>query len=299
MVNQGWAPDGDDDLDDGPPQWIRVGIAMTSRFGGPGASAPPGPTPNRLDTFCRSLASSIGIAVTAQGFSDYRALLSAINRGDADLAWMPPLVALRSASAGRTLPIALPIRNGAAWYASALFARAGSGFASIRDLVGTRVAWVDPQSTAGYLVVRAWLRSQNLNFGYAFAHESFYGSHEAVVNAVLSGQADVGAAYAHLESDQKTIRSAAWGDVPVDAIAVAGPIPNDVLSASIRLPVSTIRTIRDALVRPSDELWRASGALFNSEGFIAAESEHMAPLMKVLKHLDDTGRRATSIFPAR
>ena len=32
---------------------------------------------------------------------------------------------------------------------------------------------------------------------------------------------------------------------------------------------------------------------------IAAETEHMTPLMKVLKHLDDTGRRATSIFPPR
>jgi len=298
MVNQGWAPDGIDDLDDGPPQWIRVGIAMSARVESlSGVIA--GPTPTQLDVFCRALAQRIGIAVTAQGYSDYRALLAAINRGDADLAWLPPLVALRSASAGRTLPIVLPIRSGAAWYASALFTRAGSGVSSIRDLVGTRVAWVDPQSTAGYLVIRAWMRSQNLNFGYAFGHETYYGSHEGVVQAVLSGQADVGATYAHLESDLQRVRSAAWGDAQVQIVALAGPIPNDVLSASIRLPVSTIRTIRDVLVRQDDELRQASAGLFNSEGFIAAETEHMTPLMKVLKHLDDTGRRATSIFPPR
>jgi ABC-type phosphate/phosphonate transport system substrate-binding protein len=78
---------------------------------------------------------------------------------------------------------------------------------------------------------------------------------------------------------------------------MAGPIPNDVLSASIRLPVSTIRKIRDVLVRFDQPVAQASAALLDAEGFIPAESEHMSPLMKVLKHLDDTGRRSTSIFP--
>lgn len=297
MVNQGWAPEGHDDLDDGPPKWIRVGIAFSARKGA--VSGVKGASPAQIDAFCQALASRIGIAVTAQGYSDYRALLSAVNRADADLAWLPPLVALRSASAGRTLPIVLPVRNGAAWYASALFTRTGSGVASVHDLMGARVAWVDPQSTSGYLVIRAWMRSQKLNFGYAFGQESFLGSHEAVVDAVLSGKADVGATYAHLESDLQHVRSAAWGNAQVQLVALAGPIPNDVLSASIRLPVSTIRTIRDALVRQDDALRAASSTLFQCEGFIAAETEHMSPLMKVLKHLDDTGRRATSIFPPR
>ena len=297
MVNQGWAPDGQDDLDDGPPKWIRVGIALSARKGS--LSGVKGASPEQIDTFCRTLASKIGIAVTAQGYSDYRALLSAVNRADADLAWLPPLVALRSASAGRTLPIVLPVRNGAAWYASALFTKVGSGVMSIHDLVGARVAWVDPQSTSGYLVIRAWMRSQKLDFGYAFGQESFYGSHEAVVDAVLSGAADVGATYAHLESDLQHVRSAAWGDAQVQLIALAGPIPNDVLSASIRLPVSTIRAIRDVLVRQDDTLRAASSALFACDGFIAAETEHMAPLTKVLKYLDDTGRRPTSIYPPR
>ena len=297
MVDQAWEPD---DFDDGPPQWIRVGIAMSSEAGAAvDARGAAGPTPGQLDAFCRSLASRIGIAVTAQGFTDYRALLAAINRGDADLAWLPPLVALRSASAGRTLPIVLPIRNGAAWYSTALFSRGGSGILSMRDVAGMRVAWVDQQSTAGYLVLRAWLRSQNTDFGYAFADEHFFGAHHAVVNAVLSGQADLGATYAHLDNDMKHVIAAGWGTAPVHIVALAGPIPNDVLAASIRLPVPTIRAIRDALVNQDDALRAASSALFAAQGFIAAETEHMAPLMQLLKHLDDTGRRATSIFPPR
>jgi phosphonate transport system substrate-binding protein len=298
MGNQGWAPDGLDDLSDEPPQWIRVGVAMTPPTESIGGSTT-GPTSAQLDAFCRALAPRVGLAVTAQGFSDYRALLAAINRGDADLAWLPPLVALRSASAGRTLPIVLPIRGGAAWYASALFTRVGSGISSIRDLQGARVAWVDPQSTAGFLVIRAWMRSQQIDFNFAFGQQTFYGSHAAVVQAVMRGEADVGATYAHLDHDLQHVRSAAWGTAHVQIVAMAGPIPNDVLSASIRLPVTTIRSIRDALVRQDEALRAASAGLLNAEGFIAAETEHMSPLMKVLKHLDDTGRRATSIFPSR
>ncbi|HQB44192.1 MAG TPA: hypothetical protein PLV85_11330, partial [Polyangiaceae bacterium] len=60
---------------------------------------------------------------------------------------------------------------------------------------------------------------------------------------------------------------------------------------------STIRSIRDALIHQDDALRAATSALLNAEGFIAAETEHMSPLMKVLKHMDDTGRRLTSIIP--
>jgi phosphonate transport system substrate-binding protein len=275
MANQGWAPEDLDDFGDEPPQWLRIGVAMSSSSESIGGS-PTGPTPSQLDALCRALAPRIGIAVTAQAFSDYRALLSAINRGDADLAWLPPLVALRSASAGRTLPIVLPIRGGAAWYASALFAQPNITVSSIRDLRSVRVAWVDPQSTAGFLVIRAWMRAQQIDFNLAFSQQTFFGSHAAVVQAVLRGHADVGATYAHLDHSLKNIRSAAWGSAPVQVIAMAGPIPNDVLSASIRLPVSTIRSIRDALIHQDDALRAATSALLNAEGFIAAEESPQA-----------------------
>src|SRR6185436_3814664 len=109
-----------------------------------------------------------------------------------DIAWLPPVIAQRAAARGRTIPIALPIRGGTSSFHSALFTRAGSRLRSSQDLERVRAAWVDRQSAAGYLVIRAQIRAQGVNLERAFASEVFLGSHEAVVKAVSAGDVDVG-----------------------------------------------------------------------------------------------------------
>ena len=268
---------------------------MGSIVGSPTGTSP---ASGQHQAFCDALAAATGIPVVPTSYSDYRSLLAAINEVEIDLAWLPPVLALRTASAGRTLPVALPVRGGVAWYSSALFAPMGSPIASVGQLRGARVAWVDRQSTSGYLVIRAWLRSQNINPDTTFSTESFHGSHTAVVEAVLGGAVDVGACYAHVDWDTMMVTSAGWGSARVQVVALAGPIPADVLAASVGLPVAAIRLVQHTLVSaPTADLLRAATALMDASGFVAAESEHMSPLMELLKHLDDGGRRVLSIYP--
>lgn len=286
--------------DDDAPRSIRFGVATpdTNSLRGGGPSPIPVQSPGAVDGFCRSLEGCIGIPVTGRIYADYASLLAAINDVEVDLAWLPPVLALRTASAGRTLPLALPVRGGVAHYSSALFAPAGSRYAFIQDLGNSRVAWVDRHSTAGYVVIRAWLRSQSINPDTTFFAESFHGSHQAVVHAVMTGAADVGATFAHVDWTTMNVISAGWGNAPVQVVALAGPIPIDVIAASVSLPVSAIRIIRHALIAaPTNDLLRATFALMDATGFVAAESSHVAPLMGLLKHLGDEGRRAFSVYP--
>jgi phosphonate transport system substrate-binding protein len=286
-VQQGWDP-------------IRVGVILSppasiGQSGGHGVVTRPA-----VMDFCAALGAIMGVSVTAGAYPDYLALLEAMNEGHADLAWLPPVIALRSASQGSTLPVALPIRNGLAWFSAALFARADSSLSGLDSLRGSRVAWVDPQSASGYLVIRAWMRSQGYDPASVFGQEHFLGSHESVVQAVMLGAADVGATFAHLGEDMQWVRSAGWGPHQVRVLALAGPIPSDVVAASVRLPVPVIRYIRDVLVHHmSDDLRAACAALLQAEGFVAAESEHMAPLVDLLNHFEDTARRVHSAFPRK
>ncbi|MBI5531288.1 MAG: PhnD/SsuA/transferrin family substrate-binding protein [Deltaproteobacteria bacterium] len=279
---------------------LRVGVILSppaSIGGGVGYGVVTRPA---VTDFCAALSSIMGVEVSAGAFPDYLALLEAMNEGQADLAWLPPVVALRSASQGSTIPLALPIRGGTAWFSAALFTRGDSAITDLQYLRGARVAWVDPQSASGYLVIRAWLRSQGLELKDVFSQEHFLGSHESVVEAVMRGDADVGATYAHLGEDMQWVRSAGWGANPVRVLALAGPIPSDVVAASVRLPVPVIRYIRDILVRHmTPDLRRACASLLQAEGFIAAESEHMAPLVDLLNHFEDTARRLNSVIPPK
>lgn len=129
----------------------------------------------RLESFCESLSEAVGSPVSAHGFGHYRDLLEAMHEGKVDVAWLPPVIALRATARGRTIPIALPIRGGVASFSSALFTRPGSAIKSPRDLIAVRAAWVDKQSAAGYLVIRGSLRAQGVNLERAFAAESFLG----------------------------------------------------------------------------------------------------------------------------
>ena len=252
---------------------------------------------SRLDAFAEALAAAVGFEVTGKVYGNYREILDAMHAGAVEMAWLPPVIALRAAARGRTLPIALPVRGGTSFFSSALFTRPGSPLKSPADLFRVSAAWVDKQSAAGYLVVRASLRAQGIDLGHAFAAESFLGSHEAVVQAVLSGAIDVGATFAHLDAAQQRVTRGGWGTATPQVIAYAGPIPADVVAASIRMPAPQIRAVQRALCGgTSAELLRTASMLLGAEGFVPARSEHLDPLNHLLGYLEDI-RHDSSIPP--
>lgn len=260
---------------------IRVGVAIPEEEGTARALRAD------LDTFCAELAAAVGAPVTGQRIEHYDDLCDAMHAGHVDLGWLPPMIALQATARGRTLPVVLPIRAGVSTYNTALFARSASTLRRPQDLAGARVAWVHRQSTAGYLVIRASLRAQGVDLGRAFAAEQFVGSHAAVVRAVASGEADVGATFVHL-GPTGAIKSAGWETAPMRSIAIAGPIPNDVMAAGIRMPVSQIRAVQRALCSgASPALKAAAGRLFNAQGFVEAQASHLEPLKKLLGFMDE------------
>jgi phosphonate transport system substrate-binding protein len=275
--------------DEGPP--MRVGVAVPEGHGDARAV-----TRERLEGFCDALGDALSVAVEPYGIAHYRELLEAMHEGRLDLAWLPPIVALKAAARGRTLPIALPVREGSSAFWSALFTRPGSSLKEPGDLVAERAAWVDRQSAAGYLVIRASLRAQGHDVDRVFVSDAFLGSHEAVVEAVMSGAADVGATYVYRDPDGQAVVRAGWGAASPQVIAYAGPIPSDVIAASIRMPVPQIRAVQRALANRDDAaLAHAARQLLDAEGFIEARPEHLAPLDRLLSYLDDHG--PPSLFP--
>ncbi|MDI1433079.1 MULTISPECIES: phosphate/phosphite/phosphonate ABC transporter substrate-binding protein [Polyangium] len=265
---------------------LTVGVVLTSDPEGSRAS---------LASFCKALSDATGFEVNGLGGWNYNTLLEALETGEVDLAWLPPLVAMRATSRARVMPIVLPVRNGASSYRTALYAPQSSPIREISDLQGLRAAWVDRQSAAGYIVLRAHLRSLGVDLDRAFRENLFFGSHGEVARAVLQGSADVGATFVHVEPDpshprgERVVR-AGWEAADVHVITCAGPIPADVMAASVRVPVATMRKVQRALVGSGDdELGRAARTLFGAEGFVVALSEHLDPLAKLIAKQESEG----------
>jgi len=272
---------------------LAVGIALTTD---------PDRSRELLDAFCHCLARATGMKVTAHGMWHYHHLLEALSVRDLDLVWLPPLLALRAVARAKCVPVAVPVRHGLSTYSSALISRPDGPVGTLDDLQDASAAWVDRQSAAGYLIIRALLRSRGVDLTAAFAHEKFLGTHDAVAAAVLEGEVDVGATFAHFPPDGDPAvdapTSAGWGEAEVHIICSAGPIPSDIVAANRYLPEETRQVVQEALVKLADpELATAARGLLGADAFIAPTKQHLASLRDILNNLEESHGRANSVFP--
>lgn len=280
--------------DDGPqgPSQLCVGIALTTD---------PHTTRELLEQLCLELAEATGVPVKARGVWHYHHLIEGLGDGEIDIVWLPPILALRATAEGRAVPIAMPVRNGVSSYRTALFSRQGSAVRSLADLKGVSAAWVDRQSAAGYLIIRAHLEAQGVDLEQAFAAEQFVGTHDGVAGAVLDGEVDVGATYVYYADPPETggeLLRAGWGAGEVQVIAHSAPIPSDILAVDRRVPAELRELVQSAFVDEHNErLQVAARNLLSAEGFVVPTAEHLAPLTALLAGIRDAGGEPTSLFP--
>ena len=167
--------------------------------------------------------------------TDYRGLIEAMGSGNLDFAFFPPdgfVIANQEIGAQVLLK---SVRFGNPYYWSALVVRKDSGITKLADLEGKSIAWVDPNSAAGYTVPRAALIQAGINPDTFFSKQTFAGGHDAAVLAVYNGSVDAAAVFAN--DDQN--KSGAWTQFlkadqaqALTAIYYTRPIPGDTFSVS-------------------------------------------------------------------
>jgi phosphate/phosphite/phosphonate ABC transporter binding protein len=260
-------------------------------------------TESRLRGFCEALSNEAGIGVLPYATSDYRGVVSALERGEIDMAWLPPVVALRGVARGALVPLILPVRGGSSSFTAVLFTRAGSALRAPADLDGNSVAWVDRQSASGYLVIRTALVHEGVDLSRAFSHEEFAGTHPRVAHAVLSGRIDLGATFATFRDDGSLV-VAGWSTLAseqdVQIVTSIGPIPADVVAMNVRTPPALGRAVQRAVLEASigTPLFHAACALFGADAFEVPRGPHLAPLARLLDGMSDS-RRFSSVPPGR
>ncbi len=90
-------------------------------------------------------------------------------------------------------PVVVPQEaDGSTYYYSVMVVRADSGIKSLAEMKGHSLAWADPNSTSGYLIPSATLKTKGINLadGAYFTKTGFSGGHEQGVVAVLNKQYD-------------------------------------------------------------------------------------------------------------
>ncbi len=235
----------------------------------------------RLAELCELVIRDLGGVMLPHHADTYRRLADDFQGGRVAMAWMPPLLCIELEKRSECAEIVLPVRGGAVTYYSALVARRGAGPASLSDVKHAKVAWVDPESSSGYLVPRLHLQAQGRTLGAMFDGELMTGSHAAVLDAVQSGRADVGATYCASKTPKWTTTSGA--ERPLDALTITGAIPNDALVLSPRLaPEVRAKLTRWLLVDMPERARQLTLDLMGASQFRLAQAGHFAPLRRIL-----------------
>ena len=254
-------------------------------------------TPAALERFGAQLAHEIGEAVTVDVVPTYAALEATLAKGEAQLAWLPPIL-LADGDETRLVPLVTALRGGSSEFCSVLFVRADSDLFTLQELRGSTVAWVDQCSAAGYLLPRLHLIAEGLRPERLFGQERFLGSHDAVVHAVFDGSADVGATFGgppdSAEADERSGFHDVDPNVPVRVIFRSGPVPADAVVCDTTLPPATRIRVTKALLHLGTFAVgrRVTRRLFGADGFAPFDPHALAQLRGLV-----TGARARGWLP--
>lgn len=239
-----------------------------------------------LDELCTLLSDAAGVRFRPVVATGHRDLAEAVEEREVGLAWLPPIMSIELEARNVTTVLAIPARNGTTTYHTALVVRQG-GPRTVEALKGRRAVWVQRDSAAGYIVPRMNLASQGIDVLRYFSREMFVHSHPGVIDAIVSGEADVGATYCHVDATGKAIRGA-WLDEtgrsqrPIDVLATFGPIPNDALVGSNDLSASTRSALTRCLLDPSPRV-RELFTKLGSGDFRVPSAAHYDSLKHLLR----------------
>jgi ABC-type phosphate/phosphonate transport system substrate-binding protein len=200
-----------------------------------------------FDEMATAVRGASGLSLEPIFVPSYAALSQAIELGACEVAWSPPLVAqgLLASSIGE--PLVAVGRRGVTSYYAVLLAAAGRAEGA-DALSRARVGWVSKLSAAGYVVPALFLRSRGLDPDELFSEQSFFGSHEAVAQALTQGKVDIAATYATRAPGGRVLELPPGVGSGVRVVGVAGPIPGDVIFGAAHLGVATRAALRGAFL---------------------------------------------------
>ena len=150
-------------------------------------------TVRRWEILTETLAEATGLPVRIYEASDYNGIIQAIASGQIDIATFGAgSYANAYAQVGDLVTPILASRapDGSMGYYSGLVVRSDTPYQSIADLAGEPLAFVDFNSTSGYIYPRWKMRQQGIDPDTYFGDVAMAGGHLQAVMAMQNGQFD-------------------------------------------------------------------------------------------------------------
>lgn len=180
---------------------------------------------------------------------DYETLNNWIRDSKIDIGWFSPFAYVKAKEKSNIIPLVTPVVNGKDSYLGYIIARKNSGIHRVNDLKGKAFGYVDKNSASGYLFAKNIMAENNL-FDEDLSKTIFLGSHDKVIQAVLSGEVEAGSTYS--EAFDLAVKQG----LPMDQLEIiikTDPIPKDVIAARENMPKDLWESLKNTLVNFHNE----------------------------------------------
>lgn len=208
--------------------------------------------------------------------ASYESLAKELLSGKCEAAWAPPFVCARIEAMGVRV-LVRGVRKGASSYRAAMLVRSNSAL-TLDTLQGTKASWCDRDSVGGYLLPLALLRSKGLDPNKLFGAQTFSGSYQASLKALIDGEVDLTSIFA---SGGKGVVTSGVDDLLpgrqhlVKVLAYTEESPNDGVAVAMSAPAELSMELERVLLQLHDS---SEGAQILKETFNADRFE-VAPRM--------------------
>jgi phosphonate transport system substrate-binding protein len=245
------------------------------------------------------LSDELGIPVTAEVTTDYTALVTAMQAGQAQIGMFGPIALVQAADQAGAVPVLQSVRFGSDTYVTQWYTNEPDRFCMdeiVTDDEGytfcngtdsaeegpvgedalaeitqdETIAFVDEGSASGYYYPATQLQEAGLD-PFALNGAFFAGGHPNAVLAVADGSASVGVSFNDARSEVVEERPSIGSDVTV--FAWSTNIPNDGIAVSSDLSEEWQERIADAFMAIADteDGLAVLDAVYNIEGFAPAD----------------------------
>lgn len=193
----------------------------------------------RFGPLAAFLGNATGKTVRVKVSKDYNQHIADVGSDQMDLAYIGPAeyVAMTAKHGGKPL-LACQEVDGQTTLRGMIVVKADAPFTTLAQLAGKRVAFVDVNSTMGYLLPQRMLEQAEVSID-RLARADFLGTHSNVALAVLSGDYEAGAV--------KSETFASYQARGLKTLAELPSVHEHLLVASTRLPDSLIAKLRESL----------------------------------------------------
>jgi phosphonate transport system substrate-binding protein len=240
-----------------------------------------------------ALGDLVGRPISHAHAQSYDALAAMLHQEKVNIAWLPPIPFMALERANIAFPLVSHQRGGKDDFEAVLIVRSDSPIRTLYGLQGKRAAWVDPLSASGYVLPRIQLAALGIDPRVTFAAERFYGSHEAVVRAVVGGAADFGATFANIDARGQTARGG-WSDLEgaAEAIRVCarfGAIPADVIAVHSSVDAATCEALTRGLIEIAQKETDLVRSIFGVDEFVRWVPASYEPLRRAMSEAASRG----------